>query len=154
MTTFNELKIIGIAIRTTNQGNQSAQDIGKLWEQFYSENLLEKIPNQLSRDIYSVYTDYKSDYKDEYTTILGLQVSSLDNIPGGLIGRHFPAETFEVFTAKGQMPQALMDTWSDIWQRDGELQRKYTYDFEHYGKLSQNGGNSEVEVFIATHRQS
>lgn len=153
MTTINDLKIIGIAVRTTNKDGQSAQDIGKLWERFYSENLLEKIPNKLSNDIYSVYTDYKSNYKDEYTTIIGLQVSSLDNIPSGLTGKQFPPETFEVFTAKGQMPKAVMDVWLDIWQRDNELQRKYTYDFEFYGEKSQNGEDSEVKIFIATNRQ-
>ena len=146
------LKIIGIAVRTTNKDGQSARDIGELWGQFYSQNLLETIPNKLSNDIYSIYTDYKSDFTDEYTTIIGLQVSSLDTIPSGLIGRQFPTETFEVFTAKGEMPQAVMNTWLDIWQRDNELQRKYTYDFEFYGEKAQNGENSEVQIFIATNR--
>ena len=31
-----------------------------------------------------------------------------------------------------------------------ELDRKYSYDFEVYGEKSQNGENSEVEIFIAT----
>lgn len=136
MTTINDFKIIGIAVRTTNKDNQSVQDLGKLWEKFYAENLIGIIPNKLSNDIYTVYTDYKSDYKDEYTTIIGLQVNSLDLIQNGLTGRQFPTEIFQVFTAKGQMPKAVMDTWLDIWQRDNELQRKYTYDFEHYGEKS------------------
>jgi predicted transcriptional regulator YdeE len=51
------------------------------------------------------------------------------------------------------MPKAVMDAWFDIWQRENELQRKYTYDFEHYGEKSQNGENSEVKIHIATHRQ-
>lgn len=146
------LKIIGITVRTTNKDGQSARDIGELWGQFYSQNLLETIPNKLSNDIYSIYTDYKSDFTDEYTTIIGLQVSSLDTIPSGLIGRQFPIETFEVFTAQGEMPQAVMNTWLDIWQRDNELQRKYTYDFEFYGEKSQNGENAEVQIFIATNK--
>lgn len=146
------LEIIGIAVRTTNKDGQSARDIGELWGQFYSQNLLETIPNKLSNDIYSIYTDYKSDFTDEYTTIIGLQVSSLDTIPSGLLGRQFPTETFEVFTAKGEMPQAVMNTWLDIWQRDNELQRKYTYDFEFYGEKSQNGENAEVQIFIATNK--
>lgn len=150
---INELKIIGVAVRTTNKDSQSAKDIGKLWEKFYSDNLLELIPNKLNNDIYSVYTDYKSDYKDEYTTIIGLQVSSLDSIPNGLMGKIFPAEIFEVFTAQGQMPKAVMDVWFDIWERDSELQRKYTYDFEVYGEKSQNGENSEVKIFIATNKK-
>ncbi len=153
MTKINELKIIGIEVRTTNKDGQSAQDIGNLWGKFYSDNLLELIPNKLNNDIYSIYTDYKSDYKDEYTTIIGLQVSSLDNIPNGLTGKIFPAEIFEVFTAQGQMPKAVMDVWLDIWQRDAQLQRKYTYDFELYDEKSRNGENSEVKIFIATKKE-
>jgi predicted transcriptional regulator YdeE len=149
MTTINEFKIIGISIRTTNKDNQSAIDIGKLWGQFYADNLMEKIQNKLSDDVYSIYTDYKSDFTDEYTTIIGLRVSSLDIVPKGLVGRQFPSGTFQKFIAKGPMPQAVVDTWMEIWKQDKELKRKYSYDFEVYGGKSQNGAESEVEIFIA-----
>jgi len=150
MITINEFKIVGISVRTTNKDGQSAQDIGKLWQQFYMENLFEKIPNKLSNDIYSIYTDYKSGFTDEYTTIIGVQVSSLENIPAGLIGRQFPSDNFVKYTAKGLMPEAVAKTWNTIWERDKELNRKYTHDFEVYGEKSQNGENSEVEIYIAT----
>ena len=150
MIPINEFKIIGIAVKTTNKDGQSAQDIGKLWQQFYVGKLFEKIPNKLSSDIYSIYTDYKSDFTDEYTTIIGVQVSSLEDIPAGLIGRQFPSDNFEKYTAKGLMPEAIVEAWTDIWKRDKELGRKYTYDFEVYGEKSQNGENSEVEIYIAT----
>ncbi len=152
MKSNTSLKIIGLSVRTTNKNNQSAQDIGKLWGQFYSENVLDKIPNKVSNDIYSIYTDYKNNYQDEYTTIIGVQVNNLNNIPIGCVGREFPGENFKVFTAKGQMPQAIMDTWFSIWQQDRELQRKYTYDFELYSGKSQNGEYSEVDIYIATHK--
>lgn len=80
----------------------------------YADNIAEKIPNKISNEIYSIYTDYKSDYTDSYTIIIGFPVSSLNDIPDGLIGRQFEAETFEVFTAKGQMPKAILDTWVGI----------------------------------------
>jgi predicted transcriptional regulator YdeE len=150
MITINEFKIIGISVKTTNKDYQSAQDIGKLWQQFYVEKLFEKIPNKLSSDIYSIYTDYKSDFTDEYTTIIGVQVSSLENIPAGLIGRQFSSDNFMKFTAKGLMPEAIVEAWTDIWKRDKELGRKYTYDFEVYGEKYQNGEHSEVEIYIAT----
>jgi predicted transcriptional regulator YdeE len=150
MTTINGFKIIGISVRTTNQNNQSAQDIGKLWGQFHSDQLFDKIPNKFNNDIYSIYTDYKSNFTEEYTTIIGLRVNSLDTIPEGLIGREFPADNFVKFIAKGQMPKAIIDTWANIWERDIELNRKYSYDFELYGDKCQNGENSEVEIYIAT----
>ena len=143
-------KIIGISVRTTNKNNQSQQDLEKLWGKFFSENIIEKIPNKVSSNIITIYTDYKSDYTDEYTTIIGIPVSMLDEIPNGLIGREFEEENFQKFTAKGEMPNAVVNTWMDIWQRDKELNRKYTYDFEVYGQNSRNGKNSEVEIYIAT----
>ena len=39
------MKIIGISVRTTNQNEQAMQDIGNLWQRFFSEQLLAKIPN-------------------------------------------------------------------------------------------------------------
>jgi predicted transcriptional regulator YdeE len=150
MTPINEFKIIGIAVRTTNKDNQSANDIGKLWGQFYADKLMEKIPSKLNDDVYSIYTDYKSDFTDEYTTIIGLRVSSLEIVPKGFVGRKFPSGTFKKFIAKGPMPQAVIDTWMEIWKRDKELKRKYSYDFEVHGAKSQNGKDSEVEIYVAT----
>lgn len=143
-------KIIGISVRTTNKNNQSQQDLGKLWNNFFSENIIDKIPNKISGNIITIYTDYKSDYTDEYTTIIGVPVSTLDEIPNGLIGREFEGDNFQKFIAKGEMPNAVVNTWIDIWRRDKELNRKYTYDFEVYGQNSQNGKDSEVEIYIAT----
>lgn len=143
-------KIIGISTRTTNKDNKSKQDLEKLWGKFMSENIFEKIPNKSSNEILSVYTDYVSDFTEDYTTILGVPVSTLDEIPSELIGREFPAENFEKFTAKGEMPNAVVNTWTEIWRKDKKLNRKYSYDFEVYGEKSHNGENSEVEIYIAT----
>jgi predicted transcriptional regulator YdeE len=142
-------KIIGIATRTTNQNNQSAEDLGKLWSQFYAENIFEKIPDKVSSDIITIYTDYVSNYTEAYTAIIGVLVSTLDSVPEGLTGREFEAENFQKFTARGAMPNAVVNTWINIWQQDKELNRKYTYDLEVYGEKSQNGENAEVDIFIA-----
>ncbi len=150
MVTIVNFQIVGISIRTINQNNKSIEDIGKLWEQFFAENIMSKVENKIGTEIYSIYTDYKSDYSDEYTAILGVRVNNLDNIPGRLIGRHFPTETFTKFKAKGEMPNAVVEIWKEVWLRDRELNRKYTYDFEVYGAKSQSGKDSEVEIFIAT----
>lgn len=143
-------KVIGIQTRTTNANNQSQQDLGKLWEQFFAKNVMGKVPNKVSQDILSIYTDYQSDYTGEYTTIIGVPVSTLDDVPSGMVGREFGAGNFQKFTAKGKMPNAVVNTWIDIWQKDKELNRAYTYDFEAYGPKSQNGDNSEVEIYVAT----
>jgi predicted transcriptional regulator YdeE len=145
----NGLKVIGISIRTTNANNQSRQDLGKLWGQFFAENIAAKIPNKISSSILCIYTDYESDYTGKYTSIIGVPVSTLEEIPNGFIGREFKPDNFQKFVAKGEMTSAVVNTWIDIWQRDKELNRKYSYDFELYGEKSNNGDNSEVEIFVA-----
>lgn len=145
----NGFKIIGIATRTTNKDNKSQKDLEKLWGQFYAEKIVEKVSNKISNEIISIYTDYKSDYTENYTTIIGVLVSSIDKVPNGLVGREFPSENFQKFIAKGEMPNAVVKTWIEIWKKDKELNRKYTYDFEVYGEKSQDRENSEVEIYIA-----
>ncbi|WPV64049.1 hypothetical protein [Chitinophaga sp. LS1] len=51
-----------------------------------------------------------------------------------MAGREFQPEQFQKFTAKGAMPAAVGNCWMNIWQRDAELNRKYSYDFEVYGE--------------------
>lgn len=142
-------KIIGISTRTTNKNSQALQDLGALWGRFFSEAVAEKIPHKISDEILAIYTDYQSDYTEEYTTIIGMKVSSLDDIPVGMVGREFSAENFQLFTAKGEMPKAVGEKWMEIWSQDSQLKRKYTYDYEVYSAKSQNGENSEVDIFVA-----
>ncbi len=145
----NGFKVIGISIRTANANHQSQQDLGKLWGQFFTENIVAKIPNKISSHILTIYTDYESDYTGEYTAIIGVPVSTLDEIPDGLIGREFEAENFQKFIVEGETQCAVVDAWIDIWQRDKELNRKYSYDFEVYGENSNNGDKFEIEIFVA-----
>lgn len=142
-------EIIGITVRTTNKNNQAKEDLEKLWGQFFSENLMAKIPNKASNQIFAVYTDYKSNFTEDYTTIIGIPVTTLENIPAGFIGRAFQPENFQKYIAKGRMPEAVVNTWTEIWQNDKTLRRKYTYDLEVYGDQSQQGENSEVDIYIA-----
>ena len=142
------MKIIGIETRTKNQNGQAMKDIGGLWNRFFSENIISKIPNPVNSNVYAIYTDYESDYTGEYTTLLGLEVSSLDEIPSGLVGREFPIQNFKRFLAKGAMPQAVAEAWQKIWEQDKELNRLYQYDYELYTEKSQQGDLSEVEIFI------
>lgn len=142
-------KIIGISVRTSNQNNQAKEDLERLWHNFFADNIIEKTPNKLSNEIFVIYTDYKSNYSEDYNAIIGIPVSTLDEIPNGLIGREFQSENFQKFTAKGKLPNAIIEIWNHIWQKDKELNRKYSYDIEIYGENSQNGDNSEAEIFIS-----
>jgi len=58
-TTLSEFHIIGISVRTTNVSNKALKDIGELFGNFVGQNMMGKIPEKITEDIYCVYTDYE-----------------------------------------------------------------------------------------------
>lgn len=141
-------QIIGISVRTTNENGQAASDIGSLWEKFMTEGISEKIPNKLSEEIFSIYTNYESDHTKPYDTILGCKVSSLENIPEGMLGQAFDGGTFAKFISKGDATKGVVyQSWLSIW--DTDLDRLYTSDFEVYGDKAKDFSNAEIDIFVA-----
>jgi len=73
----------------------------------------------------------------------------LVNTPEGLVGRSFKKGKYKKFIAKGEMPNAVVEMWKEIWQLDEELNHRFTADYEIHGIKSQNGKDSEVVIFIS-----
>lgn len=140
--------VIGIPVRTTNENLVCMQDIGALWDRFFSENIMEKIPNKVGSEIYSVYTDYESDHTAPYTVIIGCKVSHLNEVPEGMVGKEIPSGEYSTYLAKGSIPEGSVgEAWKKIWQ--AEHDRAYTADYEIYGPKAQNPHDAEVEIQIA-----
>ncbi len=148
ITTLDQFNIIGISLRTTNENNQAAKDIPQLWQKFYTENIIEKIPNKIDSNVYCIYTDYEKDFTKPYTVIIGCKVESLILIPEGMQGNTFSGGKYTKFTtAKGKLSEVVISKWIEIWNID--LQRSYTADFEIYSEKSLNPENAEVDIFVA-----
>lgn len=148
MTAIAEFNIIGIEIRTTNEDNQAAIDIPKLWDRFLSEEIAARIPNKTDDAVYCIYTDYEKDYTKPYTTILGCKVDHLDKIPAGLTGWHVEGGHYKTFTAKGKITAGIVfQEWTKIW--NSGMDRVYTADFEIYDERAQDPDHAEVDIFIA-----
>jgi len=146
--TFEEQKkklFIGLELRTNNEECSSAMPTHK--EKFFNENISAKIPNKINGDIFALYTDYEGDYNKPYSWILGCEVSSLNEIPVGLVGKVIPQSKYAVFTTQGEFPQGLIAAWQTVWQSD--LSRSYTSDFELYRSDFHPQKNPEVKVYIA-----
>jgi predicted transcriptional regulator YdeE len=148
--TIQKFHIIGISIRTTNENGQSAKDIEALWGKFWGEEIPKQIPNKISDEIYAVYTDYETDFTGHYTTIVGLPVSSLENIPKGFVGITIETGVYQKFVSKGKMPEAVFNTWLEIWgNKELNLKRAYKADFTIHGQKYYDGDKAEVETFIS-----
>jgi predicted transcriptional regulator YdeE len=140
--------IIGLAIRTTNENGQSAQDIPALWGKFMGENTIAQIPGKADEAIYSVYCEYEKDHTKPYTTVLGCRVNNLDEVPEGMKGITIEGGNYTEITAKGKLMDGIvLNEWVKIWNSD--IPRVFTADFEVYGAKAQNPDNAEVEIWLA-----
>ncbi|WP_020528180.1 GyrI-like domain-containing protein [Flexithrix dorotheae] len=141
-------KLIGIAIRTSNEGQKADNEIANLWQRFLGEKILEKIPNKVDSTIYSLYTEYEGDHTMPYTAILGCKVSDLNEIPEGMVGKAFEGGTYSKTTAKGDLMKGLIvNHWAKIWEMN--LNRAYSADFEVFGEKAQNPSDVEVDFYVA-----
>jgi predicted transcriptional regulator YdeE len=136
---------IGLPLRTNNEECSLAMPAHK--ERFFKEKIFERIPNKSSNQILALYTDYEGDYTKPYSWILGCEVSTLDEVPAGLIGKVIPPSKYAIFTTKGAFPQGLIAAWQEVWKSN--LDRSYTSDFEVYRPGFDPQSNPEVKVYIA-----
>ncbi|MDM1503841.1 AraC family transcriptional regulator [Myroides marinus] len=146
--TVNQFHLIGIAVRTTNEQNQAANDIPMLWDRFFKEDVLNQIPNKVCTAVYSLYTNYEGDHTMPYTTIIGCEVADLSVIPKGMVGQTFEADKYQKITVKGDLTQGLIiNEWEKIWSENWD--RKYTADFEVYDEKASNPHDAEVSIYVA-----
>ncbi len=136
--------LVGPQIRTQNVPGKADQDIPKLWGQVINEELLNQITAAKSEVIYALYSEYDGGFMSPYNCLIGKEVSSSDAACEGMVTVTIPEQTYHVFKVKGPMPQAILETWQVIWQKDAELKRTYTYDFEVYNSPD------DVDIYIST----
>lgn len=139
--TLENFSIVGISIRTTNTEGQAAKDISQLWGRFFKEQILQRISNRASDDIYCIYTDYESDYRGKYTTILGCRVLDNENAVEGLTKIEIQQSEYLQFSAVGV--ENVGHVWKHVWETD--YPRKYTADFDVY-----EAGESEMDKMRIT----
>ena len=137
--------ITGLCVRTKNSDEmvESSAKIGKLWREFNGV-----VANKMKAGAftYGVYYQYESDFTGEFNVLAGADLIE-EAAQADLMSVSITAGKYIVFTGKGEMPKAVIDTWSDIWNyfsaTDCAHKRAYTTDFELYK------GFNEVEIHIA-----
>lgn len=149
--THKGMKFIGLEAKTSSQleANKKTAQIPGLHRKFLKDGLEEKIPNRIDSELYfALHTHYESDHTGSYSTILAAEVSSVNEVPEGMVAIDIPTAQYLVFTVKGSMPNALTRTWKEIWNyfaSNKVYQRAYTADFEVYDKSFPE----LVEIYIA-----
>lgn len=129
------MRVVGTSIRTTNAAEADAAPgegpILQAWKVFRDLNLASRLPNpHVSGEVVAAYHDYASDHTGEYTLTIGLRVTSLHQVPDGMVGFEVPFQTYARFPFDGPPERVVAETWSSVLTSD--LSRAYTCDLEVY----------------------
>jgi|SRR5690625_285887 len=88
---------------------------------------------------YGLYYEYESDYKGDYTLSVAIEGKNKSSIT-------IPEDKkYEVFKVDTSVEQGILNTWNEIWnkEKEGQLDRAYTYDFEKYYP------DGNIDIYIA-----
>jgi len=140
--------VAGISVRTTNQNGQAQTDINLLWQKFMSEDVMSKIADRCSDEIYCLYTNYESDYTGPYTALLGCKVKSLGQVPESLETVAIPKGYYQVYSLSGEFPDNVGRAWQQIWKSANS--RAYTVDFDLYNaEAAESFKETEARIYLA-----
>ncbi len=146
-----EVKVIGIKGKTTLENNL----LPNLWNDFNCSN--SKIINRTEPLRY--YGICENDRQNNqfgekvaYSEIVGIEVTSFDYIPEGMIAKVIPQGKYVVFTHKGSIGK-LQETYEYIWGTWIPLSKveiDMRDDFELYDERFKGANNhlSEIDIYI------
>lgn len=149
-----EIKVIGIAVQTSNEAEATgAGKIPGLWQRYFEQQIENRIPNQCEANVMmGLYTEYENEIYGSYLVIIGKPVNEVAQLPEGMVAKTIPAGTYAVFTTrKGAIFEVVVEAWQHIWQwfSESEMKRTFTGDYELYDENSIDPHQAEVKIYIA-----
>ena len=150
----DEFSVIGIEARTSGEQEMYGDgQIAGLWQRFYQEHILEKIPNKTDENVYAVYTDYSRDRMGAYTVVIGAKVAGKAQAPAGMVRKTLPAAQYAVLTSeKGPADAVIPAAWQRLWALEDKDQlggkRAYKSDYEIYAPGNTDPQNTQADLHI------
>ena len=152
IVTKDGFKIVGMKIF----GENTNDEIKELWNKFIPR--IDKIKHRLNKDItkdisYGMcYPSEEMNESGEFEYIASVEVSSLGDVPQGMVGRTIPRQKYAVFTHKGVVDR-IKETYKYIygtWQPKSGCELVRAPDFEYYDERfdADNQEDSEMDIYI------
>jgi AraC family transcriptional regulator len=131
-------------------GRNENEEVSVLWNALIPR--VSEIANACEPGVFYGLCSHIEDSSDgSYSYVAGVEVSSLDDIPGGMVGRTIPRSTYAVFVHKGHLA-ALGATWSGIyheWLPNAGYRPAADWAFECYDeRFDAHSPLSELDVFV------
>jgi len=140
----NEKTIFGLVSRTNNE-NEINPKLGKIAGLVQKFDASVGVNYRNGARVYTVYSEYETDSSGNYSVLVG--TDKVESSTVELKNVKIQEGNYLVFSAQGQVPNIVFETWSKIWNyfesENCPHIRAYSTDFEFY--KSQN----EIEIHIA-----
>lgn len=142
---IEKFTVFGFKTQTKNQDEMTAETakIGPLWQRFFAQAAPRLQPTS---KVYGVYSGYESDFNGSFDVYAAANTLSAQDV-AGLEAVEIQAGNYLVFSAEGELPQACIDLWGEVWRyfqsEEAQYQRAYTTDFEYYS------GEQSISIYIA-----
>ncbi|RAV21477.1 GyrI-like domain-containing protein [Paenibacillus contaminans] len=148
--------LAGISTVTTNEAELSKDGkIGKLFEQFHSQDIGKKLGVTIQEDgHYSCYFNYERGDAGLYEVMVSVHVREAFQLQNQDMIKTFtvPAAKYAVFvTERGPVIEMVQRAWATIWQWSQQPgnNRAFTGDFEFYSKdINPEDGQAEIYISI------
>ena len=114
----------------TRASNASPNLIGDLWRSFQAMGGHEAIQGRENNAHYGIYCEYEGDYTQRFTVVIGCEVAAGTAAGEGMRVIEIQAGDFAVYKPVGKLPEAVFETWAEIWKTP--LDRSYRADFDRY----------------------
>lgn len=148
--TKESFPVIGIELKTTTRDGKNFVEIPRFWEEVLQQGSIDNIPYRKDSGIVlGICLDFKNDGAFSY--IIGAEVTNTENIPQGMVSKTIPSARYAVFTAKGEIPDSIQDTFRYIyreWLPNSSYQRAESAEFELYDDRSRGGEHAEADIYI------
>ncbi|MHB1456254.1 MAG: GyrI-like domain-containing protein [Armatimonadota bacterium] len=140
-----------MVVGTEYIGKNENGEIPQMWGDDFMPRI-DEITNAVNPSVfYGVCTCMNTVEAGVFSYIAGREVSSLEDIPAGMVGKAIPANTYAVFTHIGSLSN-LGSTWMSIyneWLPASGYQQSGDPDFEYYdGRFKDNSDESELDIYI------
>jgi predicted transcriptional regulator YdeE len=146
LRTIPAFSVIGIEVHVNGGVDSDRSKVAAVWETFFDDGVLARIPGAEATRIVCVSTGYNPDGSGGFTVVLGA-ASGVGAAPvPGLAFHAVPAAQYAVFSGSGLNPEAAATVWRQVGAYFGaqsRLKRAYTTDFESYA-----GDSVEVHVAV------
>lgn len=146
IVTLEQKTIVGLSARTGNTQPDMSAVIGGLWQKFFGEGLMEKLPGRVNEHTIGLYSDYEEGVNGKYDITVGCEVETAAHIPQNMTVKTIPGGHYARFVICGDMVQAVAKAWEEIWAMD--LARTWSADFEEYVSCNEDG-TCEIHLYIA-----